>query len=182
LSIGTPFELSCSDGIDDDADGLLDCDDEEDCWYDPACSLGSCPDYDLIDPVQFTPATSLLDISLVASGNDLEGSCISDDGNEYSYFWESPITGCLQLIATSDEVDVGLYIFEECSGEELFCNDDSSFVTSQFGVQFGSYLELDVVQGSSWIFVLESENAAMGMADLILELNDTIYCDGSPVE
>ena len=182
LDIGLTEESNCGDAVDDDLDGLIDCDDEEDCWYSPSCALGTCPDYDLIDTDTFLPATSLEGISLASAGNDMQGSCISNDGMEYAYFWEAPQTGCLQLMALSDEVDVGLYVFEECGGVELHCNDDSAFVTQQFSVQYGSYVELDVVLGSSWVFVLESESNTSGQADLNLLLNSTISCDGSPIE
>lgn len=182
LDIGLQQESVCDDGIDNDLDGLVDCADEEDCWFSPSCALGSCPDYDLIDVVSFEPAMQLEDISLVQAGNDLQGSCISDDGMEYAYLWEASESGCLQLMALSDELDIGLYALDECGGTELGCSDDSAFVTQQFSVAHGSYLELDVVSGDSWIFVLEAESAGEGSAELQLLLNNTLNCDGSLIE
>ena len=61
-------------------------------------------------------------------------------------------------------------------------SDDSAFVTQQFSVSYGSYLELDVVAGGSWIFVLEAESSGQGQAELLLELNNTLNCDGSLIE
>ena len=136
----------------------------------------------LIDVETFLPAMELDGISLSQAGNDLQGSCISDDGTEYAYFWEAPETGCLQLMAFSDDLDVGLYALDECGGAELGCSDDSAFVTQQFSVAYGSYLELDVVAGGSWIFVLEAESSGQGQAELLLELNNTLNCEGSLIE
>ena len=43
LEIWTTSELTCDDGGDDDNDGLFDCDDEGDCWFDNACGASQCP-------------------------------------------------------------------------------------------------------------------------------------------
>lgn len=183
LSIGYGQEQSCDDGLDDDADGLIDCEDEADCWYDPVCALQSCPNYDLIDVETYEPAQGnvLEGVSLDFAGDELSGSCVDAGGVEYSYYWEAPSSGCVQLMAISDDMDLGLYALEECGGLELDCNDDSAFAQNLFGSQHGSYLEIDVVAGSSYIYVVEAEGAS-GVFDLILELNSTLNCDGSLIE
>ena len=33
----------CDDGNDDDQDGLIDCDDESDCWFELTCGGSLCP-------------------------------------------------------------------------------------------------------------------------------------------
>ena len=40
---GTPptSETDCADGVDDDCDGLVDCDDTDDCGEDPLCACGA---------------------------------------------------------------------------------------------------------------------------------------------
>jgi len=38
-------EASCTDGVDNDCDGLTDCADTADCGADPACQGGSCDTY-----------------------------------------------------------------------------------------------------------------------------------------
>ena len=127
-----------------DADGNIDCNDEEDCWYAPECSLGTCPDYDLIDPSTFLPSqgVALVDIGLEVAGDDEISSCIDDGGSEYSYYWEAPSSGCVQVMAMSDTMDLGLYAFDDCNGTELSCNDDSSFASSFFGTTYPSILYL----------------------------------------
>ena len=162
----------------------VDCFDEEDCWYDPACATGSCPDYDLIDPSTFLPAqgAALLEMSLSLAGDDTDSSCIDNGAQEYSYYWEAPDNGCLQLFVMSDDMDLGLYVLDDCNGTELECSDDSSFVTSQFGRSYGSYIELDVVQSDSYIFIVEEEGAGTGTFDMQLDLNTTVGCDGAPLE
>ena len=127
------------------------------------------------------PATSLPDISLASAANDFTGSCLDDDGPEYAYYWEAPATGCAQVFALSDDMDLGLYAFGECGGDEVACNDDSSFAASQNNVAFASYIEIDIERGEDWVFVVEGETSTGGTADLRLDINDSIYCDGSPV-
>ena len=146
--------------------------------------MGTCPDYDLIDPSTFLPSqgVALVDIGLEVAGDDEISSCIDDGGSEYSYYWEAPSSGCVQVMAMSDTMDLGLYAFDDCNGTELSCNDDSSFVQNQFSRLYGSYIELDVVAAMPYIFVVESEGTGTGAFDLHVELNATLNCDGSPLE
>ena len=45
--------IACDDGNDDDQDGLIDCDDESDCWFEPTCGGSLCPNFSLVDATDY---------------------------------------------------------------------------------------------------------------------------------
>ena len=180
ISIGSSYEGDCTNGIDEDSDGLTDCADEEDCWYHEACAMSSCPNFDLIDVQTYEPALGddLFQGSLDMATDDASGSCLTGSGVDYAFYWEAPADGCAIVMAYSDTIDLGLYIWDDCNGTELSCNAESSFASSFFGTTYGTYLEQTVQAGDDYIFVVDAESPT-GEYGMSVQVNTYVYCDGT---
>ncbi|MEC8278297.1 MAG: hypothetical protein VX026_11300, partial [Myxococcota bacterium] len=155
LDIVPSYEPDCGDGVDNDGDGDIDCDDS-DCAFDAACAAATCPNYDLLD----------LD-SMVVTGNNTnstdqtQGTCGSSGGLDFNFLWTAPDDGCLELDTQGSTYDTTLYVMDQCNGSVLVCNDDS------FGVQ--SYLSLDVVAGEDYTLVVDGYSS-FSTGDYIMNL------------
>jgi hypothetical protein len=184
LSVASSEENDCSDGMDEDLDGMTDCDDAGDCWYDEACSLGQCPDFDLIDTQTFLPAdgADLFTGHLEQASDDYQGSCMSGSGPDYSYFYEALSTGCLLATAYSDSMELGLFHWSECAGEELQCSDSYPLAEESYGVQHGAYLALDVQAGQDYILVVDGGASPAGTFSMELDLDTEVDCTGAALE
>lgn len=185
LNITTTEELVCGDGFDEDNDGLTDCADEIPCWYDEACSSPTCPNYYLIDPQTFTvpEGNGVLTGQLDDAIDNNQGSCFTYSGGpDYSYDYEAPASGCAQISVVSDEVDVSMMVTEGCAGSELACNDDAPYIANLYGSLHGTYSEVDFVLGELYLIAIDAPlGASAGEYTLNIIINDTINCDGSPL-
>jgi hypothetical protein len=109
-------ERDCDDGSDDDADGLVDCDDP-DCALDAACI--ECPLYDL----DSATGISVVD-DVLFEESALTGSC-GGAGSESTYAWTAPETGRYSFDTVGGLRDTVLYALSgDCGGEELACSED----------------------------------------------------------
>jgi len=109
-------ERDCDDGSDDDADGLVDCDDP-DCALDSACI--ECPLYDL----DSATGVSVVD-DVLFEESALTGSC-GGAGSESTYAWTAPETGRYSFDTVGGLRDTVLYALSgDCGGEELACSED----------------------------------------------------------
>ena len=185
LDITTDNEVSCGDGIDEDNDGLTDCNDELDCWYSLDCANPTCPNYYLIDLQNFTPpqGDSVLTASLNGASDDLQGSCYSHSGGpDLSYDYESPQTGCAQISSVSDQVDVSMMVTAGCGGSELACNNDFPMIANLYGTAHAAYTEVDVVQGEIYIIGVDAPvGLDQGLFSINININTSVNCDGSPI-
>ena len=92
LDIVPSYEPDCTDGVDNDGDGDIDCDDS-DCAFDAACASATCPNFDLLD----------LD-SIVVNGNNstsidqTQGTCGSTGGLDFNSCGRLQTTDVLSLI------------------------------------------------------------------------------------
>jgi len=127
-----PTETGCSNGIDDDADGLLDCEDD-DCETAPQCTSVAgegCDDAKALfgGPVADTGETiqATAEGSTKGLSNDLAGSCDSDTANAPDMVFTFTLSDALWLEAAHDFDGVlypALYLYGgDCDqGEEVAC-------------------------------------------------------------
>ena len=139
--VGAPFEEDCGDGLDDDGDGDIDCDDA-DCVGAFSCA---CPEEILAASQGFALATG----STVGQGDDVAGSCGGAGGADRTFAWTAPSTGTwtFDLTGSDRNFDTVLYALDGCEGAEAACNDDAT------GSQ--SALSLDVTAGDELVFVVD---------------------------
>ena len=136
-------ELDCSDGLDDDGDGRIDCDDA-DCADTEAC--WTCPQDDLGGAVGVDLWTGQAD-----AGGYIEGTC-GGAGFEVPLQWTAPAAGWYSFDTTGIYDDTVLYVLDgDCDGAELACNDNIAGVRSAVAV------ELDA--GQPVVAVIDAANA-----------------------
>lgn len=128
-----PTETGCSNGIDDDADGLLDCADD-DCETAPQCTVVAgegCADAKAVfgGPVADTGETISAEVKGTTKGmdNDLAGTCDADTGNAPDMVFTFTLSDSLWLEASHDFDGVlypAIYLYGgDCGqGEELACS------------------------------------------------------------
>ncbi len=143
------WERECDDGLDDDGDGLIDCDDP-DCDIDAACmecpvsDLGDATGSHVVDPVPFNE-------------HALTGTC-GGSGAESSYSWTAPASGRYSFDTVGAHQDTVLYALAgACDGEELACSDD---IPGLGGGRSG--FSLDVVVGDVLVIVVDSHSSSVG--------------------
>jgi hypothetical protein len=136
-------ETDCTDGVDDDEDGDIDCEDL-DCAVDVSCV--SCPAYDLGDS---TGNHVVADVPFEHNG--LVGNC-GGDGFESTYGWTAPADGRYSFDTVGGYRDTVLYTLNgECGGEELACSDDIAGLSSG-----RSGFSMDLESGESLVIVVDS--------------------------
>lgn len=185
LNIYTESEVACGDGVDEDNDGLTDCDDEVDCWYNLDCSNATCPNFYLVDPLTFVvpQGDGVLVANLNGAVDDLQGSCLNYTGGpDYSYDYESPATGCAQITAISDSLDPSILVLDGCGGAELGCGIANSYWSNFYGTPYASYAEVNMVAGEIYIIGIDAPvGLASGDFTLNVNINTQVNCDGSPI-
>jgi hypothetical protein len=124
-------EIDCTNGVDDDGDGLTDCDDVDDCSADPVCNgtaltcgevitcAQSCADYSCIQACQEQGCPSAQTLS-----NDLlqcmMGSCGADCFNDPSG------AACMTCVQTNCSSQMAACYADDCSGGgSEICNNGS---------------------------------------------------------
>ena len=141
----TDTELVCDDGVDDDADGLVDCADF-DCAAEPSCAE-VCDDtlddndnglIDCLDPVCAKDANCLPqcpDLTSVAAPDTLTGntlgaldeitpSCAGGPSSDLSVAFTAPADGEYVFDTVGSTFDTVLSLLDDCGGSEIACNDD----------------------------------------------------------
>ena len=150
---GGPVEL-CSNGVDDDGDGLADCDDP-DCASSPAC-LPTPPGDDCSDPIAATDGANAFDSSgFTNSPEPVPTGCTNFFGEMASDAWLSytaSATGQATFNtcdAGSHDTDLAVYSGTCASLTLLGCDGDSN---TQGGCQgFASEVVANVIAGESYL-------------------------------
>lgn len=101
---------SCRDGIDNDGNGAVDCDDD-------ACSTDLGAEVPVL----------VEDVLTTAEGDYFRGSCGLTDGRERVYRWTAPATGDYTITTEGSEMPTTVYVLDTCradAGEsaELGCS------------------------------------------------------------
>jgi len=185
LEIWSTEELVCDDGNDEDQDGLIDCDDELDCWFDPTCGGSQCPNFVLVDPVDYvTPLNGdgITSQSLNNFTDSEEASCFTAGASDVTFSYTAVSNGCAQVFAHSDSVDVQLAVFDSCGGSEIECNAGSSAATVRFGTTYGAYVPLQMTTGEEYIITISGLNVTADDVTLSIDRNDEVDCAGTSVD
>ncbi len=124
-----PALESCSNLIDDDGDGLVDCDDP-DCDRVDCEGPVACPDVDLGERVGYPVWTG----TTRGAGHSGGGSCGGQRGEDVHVLWTAPATDSYTFTTAGSSIDTIFYALQDdCDGEELVCNDDEHPQTLQSG-------------------------------------------------
>ena len=109
----------CTDGVDNDFNGLRDC-------LDPACSLEpicdiTCADEVLTDYVPFSYLGSTR-----GAGNDTDPTtCAFSNADDLAFGFVAPADGTYVFDTGGSSYDTVLYLLDGCGGREIDCNDDA---------------------------------------------------------
>ncbi|HHO53620.1 MAG TPA: hypothetical protein ENK18_22800 [Deltaproteobacteria bacterium] len=142
----------CSDGIDQNCNGQIDCDDS-DCGIDPSC-LAPCADLSLdsLAPTSFSGST-------IGQGNDLTPqTCASSSAPEVVLQWVAPAAGTYRINTQGSSFDTVLYAYHTCGGPEIACNDD------YYGLQ--SRITLNLAAGEIVLIVVDGYSTSSGSFSL----------------
>ena len=101
LEIYECVESNYNDGLDDDSDGLTDCDDDE-CAMDLVCLPQSCPSLDLED----VEGENVYSGSLTnATVDNFDASCSSQGVEDMVWPWTAPSDGCATIDTENTTTD-----------------------------------------------------------------------------
>jgi hypothetical protein len=185
LEIWSVSELVCEDGNDDDQDGLTDCDDESDCWFAPNCGGSQCPNFGLVDIIDYVTPLNGDDITtqfLNDFTDSEEATCFTAGASDVTFSYTAVSNGCAQVFAHSDSVDVQLAVFDSCGGSEIDCNAGSTAATTRFGTTYGAYVPLQMTTGEEYIIAVSGQNITADDVTLSIDRNDEVDCAGTSVE
>ncbi len=138
-------ELDCSDGLDNDQDGMIDCED-------PTCQSSlECIECDPVD-LGSEMGRSVAE-NLNPSVNLITGSCGGESGFEEIFTWIAPADGTYVMDTMDWYRDTVLYVLDgDCSGSELACNESPS--TSQRSV-----LSVTAQEGDELLIVIDTDGS-----------------------
>ncbi|MCB9529296.1 MAG: hypothetical protein H6701_13095 [Myxococcales bacterium] len=149
----------CADGLDNDGDGLGDCEDP-DCGRDRIC-LAGCADVDL---GQATGERVLVMRSDRAT-NDFETACTPAAANhdEVAVLWTAPQSRTWRVTTAWSDVRTSLAVMESCQGPELQCRVDSPWSANYSG------FSISADAGDAMLFLVEIRQLGEGEFTLNIE-------------
>ncbi len=176
----------CTDGIDNDRDGRIDCADDEcyshlSCYYPPPPfppmpPVPPVPPPDECNPIELGSSLG----NPVAEGYNqgpsrFAGSCGGHGAPETVYRWTAPYSGVFIFQTLGSATDTLLYVKEDaplCDGGELYdaCNDDWQGLDSRVSVYLSRGQSINIfVDGfgsSSGYFVLNISSQSSPLAEI----------------
>jgi hypothetical protein len=106
-----------------------------------------CPQVDVEAP-------SIIDAVLVngttiGASDDVDSSCVDDDGDDIVVSWIAPVSGCIRFSTQGSDFDSLLYI-QTCDGapNELACDDDLAGLSN-------AEIDLSVTEGTQYYIVVD---------------------------
>jgi hypothetical protein len=115
----TVVESACTDGLDNDLDGAVDCTDS-DCAAEAACAA-SCADF-----IWTVGVPGALAGSTLGATNSFAGSCGGGGAPDLVYAFTAPTTAVYTIDTLGSPLDSVLYVADACvGGVELACNDNT---------------------------------------------------------
>lgn len=137
----------CLDGIDQDCDRLIDCDDS-DCAADPSC-LAPCADLalDSLAPISVSGST-------LGASNSLDPGCAYSSAPDMVAQWVAPADGTYRINTQGSSYDTVLHAYSGCGGAQLGCNDD------YYGLQ--SRIVLNLSEGDVVMIVVDGYSTSSG--------------------
>ena len=152
-------ELDCSDGLDDDNDGVVDCDDD-DCLNTPDCPLPHCsPAWTL----QCGESDAWANYNFGSSSVVSEYGCAQWDysGPEYAYVWVAPFSKTIIVKLSEETAETDIMVVQNSA--EGACDPDNC-------VAFGfAEVAFEAVVGTTYYFVVDGWAGAEG--SFIITLN-----------
>ena len=182
---GTPVATreDCFDGIDNDGDRAVDCDDPDcfevcgpgfefdcangfdddgdgridcddpDCFGAPECSA-ECPLFDLGDAV----GQPVVSTPTFAAPNLVNATCVRDGNGEVSLSWFAPATGVYRISTEGSEVRLPVHVrADDCNGREQAC--------SAIGT-----VEIEAFEGQRFVLFVEGFDGDERIANLSIVL------------
>ena len=142
----------CDNGVDDDGDFLVDCDDD-DCAGTGACPPAGCVDSALpgdVLPLDWPGSTWFMH-------DDVQPSCNEGAGNDVGFGWIAPEAGDYVVEAIGDSMVPVLAVYggEGCDGEEIACRMPTS-VTGEDGLaRHVASVAFSAEAGQAFTFVVD---------------------------
>jgi hypothetical protein len=159
---GAPFdEVDCADGLDDDADGAIDCEDT-DCAGDASCTCAPA--------ASLTCGATISDSTLGAGATDMVPAydCVSWDesGPEQAYTFQASVDGdvTVTLSGLSSDLDVFVSDGNGCSGADCVAFGNTSATWTAIAGQVYTVI-VDGYNGASGGFDLATSCAALMETD-----------------
>jgi len=155
-----PFvEQVCDDGIDDDKDGLTDCDDA-DCLGTPACPLPLCtPDWTLSCGSTDNWANYNAGSTDVIDSYSCNGWTY--DGPEYTYVFIAPVSKTIKFVLQDETAETDVLVLTADAGGTC---DPVNCVAYGF-----SEVEFDAVAGTTYYIVVDGYAGAEGTYSISVE-------------
>ena len=150
-------EQACDDGMDDDQDGLVDCEDTEDCPQGTeACPLPQCvPDWSawcgMADNWHNYGGGTTQEIDSYACNS------VIYDAPEYSYLYTAAYDGTINLGLASDDTNLDLMIIPWAGEDSCLANACTAATDAQAGV---TDIGFEVTEGDKYYFVVDGANGA----------------------
>jgi hypothetical protein len=154
----------CDDGIDNNCNALLDCQDLD------CAGEASCP-FSCVDEYVSGVSTSLASGTTVSgTPSEFSNTCVSGSATapDHAVYWVAPANGCYTISTDGSTFDTTLGVYTDCSGTELACDDDDGLGTQslvELSIEAGTELAL-VVDGysssayGSWLLNITSTGFA----------------------
>jgi len=130
------------------------------------------PPLECVDGVLDPPlGAGLVDVDTAPAGDDFTGSCGGAGSADVAYQWDVPYDGFFVLDTAGSDFDTLLYLFDDCGGTELACNDEAegsvaSRVVAPFEMDDRVLVVVDGNAGESGQAVLNINPVECPSADL----------------
>ena len=171
---GGPGAENCTNGTDDDGDGLIDCADP-DCFANPVCGGGGGPGDECSDPLTAVVGSNPVNTTAMTTSADpysdaqCVGSFLGDMASDAWYQFTAPTSGTA-TVSTCDLIDFDsdLVVYEGACGAltQIACNGDATGCGG-----FTSTLDVGVTAGNSYYIRMGSWSigtSGTGTLDIIL--------------
>ncbi len=165
---------ACADGVDNDGNGDIDCDDRA-CLSDPVCvTFDTCPEIDLGSDL----GEAIYEGTTVGAGTDSFGTCGATGSAaggalapDVTHVWTAPTDGTFTFTTAGSAYDTLMYAYTECGGEVFACNDDVGGGLRTSSLTFG------FEAGEEVILVVDGWNDNEGTYQINVSGVEAGYCD-----
>jgi len=160
----------CDDGVDDDGDGLTDCEDD-DCATDAACEAPGCVDEEIAEgfPVELRADTWF-------AGNEVAPSCATVTGNDRGFLWRAPDAG--SYVVQVDGFSIFPYLSvvagEGCDGEELACGAPFENADGDGMIFWSAAVRIEAAEAGDAFVIVVDNGRTLGDGDFLLRIGEAM--------
>ncbi len=153
-------EQVCDDGVDDDEDGLTDCDDTEDCLGTPACPVPECSPAFVLNCgdtdtwANYNPGSTNVIASYTGCGDPYDYG----DAPEYAYTFTAPVDGTVTVTLSNESAETDIIVIDGGSGDTC---DPAMCVAWEL-----SSASFEAVAGHTYYFVVDGYAGAQGTYEI----------------